>query len=66
MKTEGIPQLLNYNDLETYYGLKKSTITKLVMTGDFTNVVKVGNKNFFRIADVEAWIDSRTITISKD
>jgi len=33
------------------------------MKGEFTDVVKVGNKNFFRKENVEAWIDAQTIEV---
>ena len=58
------PTLLDYKGLETHYGLKKSTISKLVMVGKFTNIVKIGRKNFFRCTDVEAWIDAQTIEVA--
>jgi len=64
MENSTTPKLLDYRGLEEYFGLKKSTISKLVMTGDFTNIVKIGRKNFFRIEDVETWIDSHTIEIA--
>jgi len=59
-----IPQLLNYRTLEEYYGLVKSTTTKLVMLGKFCNVVKIGRKNYFRKEDVEAWIDAKTVKVA--
>lgn len=59
-----IPQLLNYKTLFEFYGLHQSTISKLVMTGDFTHIVKIGRKNYFRKADVETWIDAQTIKVS--
>lgn len=58
-----IPALLDYRTLEQFYGLKKSTISKLVMLGKFTNIVKIGTKNFFRREDVEAWLDKQTISV---
>ncbi len=60
---EHIPELLDYVALKKHYGLFKSTISKLVMLGQFTNIVKVGRKNYFKKADVEAWIDSRTVKV---
>ena len=60
---EQIPELLDYNGLLKWYNLSKSTISKLVMVGGFTNVVKIGRKNFFRRIDVEAWIDANTIKV---
>ena len=58
-----IPKLLDYKALTLHYGLYKSTISKLVMNGKFTNIVKVGRKNYFRREDVEAWIDAQTIEV---
>ena len=57
------PKLLNYQTLWTFYGLHKSTISKLVMNGKFCNIVKIGNKNHFTREDVEAWIEAQTIEI---
>ena len=59
-----IPILLDYKGLQIHFGLNKSTISKLVMTGDFTDIVKIGRKNFFRTIDVESWIDNRTIKVN--
>ena len=59
-----IPELLDYVGLKTYFGLHKSTISKLVMHGKFTNIVKIGTKNYFRKGDVEAWIDKQTINVA--
>ena len=58
-----IPQLLNYKTLEKHYGLSHSTMSKKVMLGEFCNIVKVGNKNYFRKEDVELWIDSQTVKV---
>jgi predicted DNA-binding transcriptional regulator AlpA len=60
---ETIPQLLNYKTLREFYGLCRPTIARLVMEKKFTDVVKIGRKNYFRREDVEAWIDSRTIKV---
>ena len=57
------PILLNYAKLWTFYGLHKSTISKLVMVGNFTNIVKVGSSNYFKRDDVEKWIEEQTIHI---
>jgi predicted DNA-binding transcriptional regulator AlpA len=58
-----IPALLNYKTLHKFYGLSQSTISKMVMWGKFTNIVKVGRKNYFRKEDVETWIDAQTIKV---
>ena len=59
-----IPKLLNYKTLDQFYGLKQSTISKLVMLGKFTNIVKIGRKNMFRREDVEAWITAQTVEVA--
>jgi predicted DNA-binding transcriptional regulator AlpA len=58
-----LPILVNYRDLETYIGLKRSTISKKIMRGEFTNIVKIGRKNYFKTKDVLAWIESQTIEV---
>ena len=58
-----IPELMDYTGLKKFYGLHKSTISKLVMDGKFTDIVKIGRKNYFKRVDVEAWIDGRTIKV---
>ena len=57
------PKLLNYATLWEFYGLHKSTISKLVMLGQFTDIVKIGRKNFFKRENVEEWIDAQTIEV---
>ena len=58
-----IPLLISYKDLEKYFGLKTSTVSKMVMHGKFTDIVKIGTKNFFKTKDVLAWIDQQTIEV---
>lgn len=58
-----IPILVDYSGLKKYFGLYKSTISKLVMTGQFTDIVKIGRKNYFRTSDVEAWISKQTVKV---
>ncbi len=62
-QTPPIPLLLDYKTLTQFYGLNKSTISKLVMNKKFVNVVKFGRKNYFRKEDIEAWIVSNTIVV---
>ncbi len=62
-KLQHIPQLLDYRTLEEYYGLKKSTISKMVMLGTFCNVVRFNGKNHFRKEDVETFIDNNTVSV---
>ncbi len=63
-QNDPIPELLNYRTLFERYGLHQSTISKLVMLGKFTNIVKVNSKNYFRKSDVEQWINNQTIAVS--
>lgn len=58
------PKLVHYQHIWNFYGLHKNTVAKLVMQGKFCNIVKIGNKNYFRREDVEAWIDAQTIEVS--
>ena len=58
------PKLLHYQHLWDFYGLHKSTVSKFVMQGKFTNIVKIGNKNYFSRDDVEAWIVANTIEVA--
>lgn len=60
-----IPKLLDYVNLERIFGLKRSTFSKLVMVNKFVPVVKIGNKNYFKTVDVEAWIDKQTQAIAQ-
>ena len=59
-----LPYLLSYADLERHLGLKRSNTSKLVMRGEFVDVVKVGVKNFFKKDDVLAWINKNTVKVS--
>lgn len=54
-------KLLTYSEIEKIYGLKKNTTTKLFMRGEFINTVKIGNRNYFSVEALEAWIVSRTV-----
>ena len=54
------PVLLDYQALWTFYGLHKSTISKMVMLGTFVPTVKVGNKNYFKRDAVEQKIEAWT------
>lgn len=55
-------KLLSYTEIEKIYGLRKNTTTKMLSRGEFINPVKIGNKNYFKTEDIEAWIDSKMIS----
>jgi predicted DNA-binding transcriptional regulator AlpA len=54
-------KLLTYSEIEKVYGLKKNTMTKLYMYGQFIPSIKIGNRNYFSVEALEAWIESRTV-----
>ncbi len=59
MKDIQKPVLMNYREIEKYYGLKRSTVINLVWNKSFVPIVKVGNKNYFRTEDIDLWIQSK-------
>jgi predicted DNA-binding transcriptional regulator AlpA len=56
-------KLLTYTQIEKIYGLKKSTLTKMYMHGQFIPCIKIGNRNYFEVAMLEQWINNRTVVI---
>ncbi|MCI4435963.1 MAG: helix-turn-helix domain-containing protein [Ignisphaera sp.] len=54
-------KLLTYSEIEKVYGLKKNTMTKLYMNSQFIPSIKIGNRNYFSVEALEAWIESRTV-----
>ncbi len=57
-------KLVTYSQIENIWGLKKSTLTKLYMKGQFIPTVKIGNRNYFDVEKLEEWIKSRTVQIA--
>jgi predicted DNA-binding transcriptional regulator AlpA len=49
-------KLLTFRDIQNEYGLKKNTLTKMLMRNDFIQPVKIGNRNYFDRDDLEEWI----------
>ena len=56
-------KLLTYTQIEKIYGLKKSTLTKMFMHGQFIPSIKIGNRNYFDVELLERWIKLRTVVI---
>lgn len=56
-------KLLTYSQIEKIYGLKKSTLTKMFMYGQFIPCIKIGNRNYFDVEQLEQWIKSRTMEV---
>ncbi|MEW5832181.1 MAG: helix-turn-helix domain-containing protein [Campylobacterota bacterium] len=57
-------KLITYRDIEKIYGLKKNTLTKLYMKGEFIPAIKVGNRNYFEVEKLEKWIESKKVDIA--
>ncbi|MDP3119931.1 MAG: helix-turn-helix domain-containing protein [Sulfuricurvum sp.] len=57
-------KLVTYSQIENIWGLKKSTLTKLYMNGQFIPAIKIGNRNYFDVEKLEEWIKSRTVQIA--
>jgi predicted DNA-binding transcriptional regulator AlpA len=53
-------KLLTYSQIQMLYGLKKSTLTKMSMRGEFIPSIKIGNRNYFDVAVLEQWLKTRT------
>ena len=54
---------LTYTQIEDIYGLKKSTLTKMFMQGKFIPCIKIGNRNYFEVEQLEQWIKSHTVKV---
>lgn len=54
-------KLLTYSEIEKIYGLKKNTTTKMFMKGEFIPTIKIGNRNYFSVEALEAWIIAHTV-----
>lgn len=57
-------KLLTYSQIEKTYGLKKSTMTKLFMHGKFIACIKIGNRNYFEVAQLEQWLKAQTVEVA--
>lgn len=53
------PELLGVTDLAAFFGFTTHTIYKWNKNGTGPKRIKIGNKVFYRRADVQAWIDAK-------
>ena len=54
-------RLLRRREVEEITALSRSTIYRMVKTGQFPQPVKIGSRAVrWRLSDINAWIDSRT------
>ena len=53
-------KLNSLKDTSSKYGISLSMLKKLVFNKDI-DVVKIGTKNFIKEADIEAYIENRTV-----
>ncbi|MCD6654392.1 MAG: helix-turn-helix domain-containing protein [Sulfurovum sp.] len=54
-----MPKLITFKEMEEIFGLKKNTMTKLYMRGEFIPAVKIGNRNYFKVEELQAWIEKQ-------
>lgn len=52
-------KLLTFRDIQNEYGLKRNTLAKLLMHGEFITPVKIGNRNYFDREELEVWIERK-------
>lgn len=52
-------KLLTFRDIQNEYGLKRDTLAKMLMHGDFIVPIKIGNRNYFDREELEKWIEDR-------
>lgn len=52
-------KLLTFRDIQNEYGLKRDTLAKMLMRGEFINPVKIGTRNYFDREELEKWIESK-------
>ena len=52
-------KLLTFRDIQNEYGLKRDTLAKMLMKGEFIVPVKIGNRNYFDREELEKWIEAQ-------
>lgn len=52
-------KLLTFRDIQNEYGLKRDTLAKMLMKGEFIIPVKIGNRNYFDREELEQWINDQ-------
>jgi len=55
------PKLIDKRDVSQEYGIPVSTQEALTARGSFCQHLKVGNKWYYRRAELEAWLDSQRV-----
>ncbi len=54
-----LQKLLTFRDIQNEYGLKRNTLSKLLMKNKFIIPIKIGNRNYFDRIELENWIDNQ-------
>lgn len=54
-------KLLTFREIERIYGLKKNTLTKMLMRGEFIPAIKIGNRNYFSVEELKKWIEEHKV-----
>ena len=52
-------KLITFRDIQNEYGLKRNTLSKLLMRNEFITPIKIGNRNYFNRDELEVWIESK-------
>ena len=56
-------KLITFRDIQNEYGLKRNTLSKLLMRNEFITPIKIGNRNYFNRDELEAWIESKKVVL---
>lgn len=62
MGTVTPPRLMTIDAFSEHYGISVNTIRTWIRKGQAPTYAKVGGRIYFRPADIEAWIDARTVS----
>ena len=59
-------KLITFRDIQNEYGLKRNTLSKLLMKDEFIVPIKIGNRNYFDREELEEWIDGKKVCKNQD
>jgi predicted DNA-binding transcriptional regulator AlpA len=61
-----ISKALMCRDAARIVGLSESTLAKMRLNGNGPTYCKLGRRVVYRLADLEQWLESRTVTDTSD
>ncbi len=56
-------KLITFRDIENEYNLKRNTLAKMLMRGEFITPIKIGNRNYFEREELESWIQDQKVEV---